>query len=213
MRGRIGALLGLTWLAVVAMSSATGADSDTRDAREREMLRRAQEALRQSQADNAELAQQKVAVEEKLKTASGQVETARSASKSAQATLRMQLDSATAAGADLTRQLGEANQQIAELTSRQKETATQLGARESQLKQVNQQLEGSQAANSRCEAKNLQLYQYSQELVARYEKKGVWSALTQKDPVLGIKEVGIENVVQEYREKIAGQRIQPSTPH
>jgi hypothetical protein len=42
-----------------------------------------------------------------------------------------------------------------------------------------------------------------------YRKKGVWASLSQKDPVLGLKEVDVENVVQEYRLKFASQQIKP----
>jgi hypothetical protein len=36
--------------------------------------------------------------------------------------------------------------------------------------------------------------------------------MAQKEPVLGLKEVAIENTVQEYRLKMAGQKVKPATP-
>lgn len=189
---------------------AHGADPDSKLLREREMLRRAQESLRQSQADNAELARAKVEAEQKLKEATAQIDAARSASKSAQSSqsaLHTQLQTATASQTELTQKLDDANRQLLALGARQKETAGQLSTSESQLRQVRQDLESSRATNNSCEAKNLQLYQYSQDLVQRYEKKGVWAALTQKEPVFGIREVGMQNVVQEYQEKLAIQKI------
>jgi chromosome segregation ATPase len=201
-------------LVATGMSGAVAADpSDARAAREREMLRRAQEALRQSQADNSELGRAKADAEQKLKDAATQLESARNASKSSQSALKVQLQTVAAAQASLTQQLEQARQQLAQMTSQQQETAKRLGTRESELKQVQQDLQLSKTANTSCEAKNLKLYQYSDELVKRYEKKGVWAALTQKEPVLGIKEVGIENVVQEYQEKLADQKLAlPVTP-
>ncbi|MGZ2802743.1 hypothetical protein AAER16_28955, partial [Pseudomonas aeruginosa] len=67
--------------------------------------------------------------------------------------------------------------QIAALKATQQQTASQLSTSEAQLKQVRQDLESSQTAGASCEAKNLQLYEYSQELARRYRNKGVWAAL------------------------------------
>jgi chromosome segregation ATPase len=193
----------------VGMGGAFAADSDPRAVREREMLRRAQEALRQSQEDNSELGRAKTDAEQKLKAAGEQLESARNVSKSAQSALRTQLQGATAAQTDLTQQLERAKQQIATLTAEQQATSKRLSARESELKQAGQDLQASKTATASCEAKNLKLYEYSDELVQRYQRKGVWAALAQKEPVLGIKEVGIENVVQEYQDKLASQKIAP----
>jgi len=196
------------WVAAIAVgltvsTSALAADSDVRASREREALRRTQEALRQSQAENAELTAQKdhaaQQADEKLKAATAQLDSVRRESKSAQSALRVQLENAASTQADLTRKLAEANRQIAALTSQQQDAA-------GHLKQTEQQLDASKTANASCEAKNLKLYQYSQELITRYQKKGVWAALAQKEPT-GIKEVGIENLMQEYRQKLDAQKI------
>jgi len=178
-------------------------------AREREMLHRAQEALRSSQQNNSDLERSKIEAEQKLKASADELATTSRTAKSAQTALRTQLQAATASQTDLTRKLEEATRQLTALTIKQRDTATQLSARESELIQVRQDLRQSDALKTSCEAKNVQLYEYSQALLQQYQKKGVWSALAQKDPVLGIKEVGIENVVQEYQEKLAAQKLAP----
>jgi len=196
-------------LLICAGAIGLAAETDTRSAREHEMLRRTQEALHQSQAENADLVAQKAAAQkqadDKLTAAAAELESTKKASKSAQATLRNQLDDAAAAQAELKRKLAEANQQIATLSSQQQDAA-------GQLKRTQQEVETSKASTATCEAKNLQLYQYSQELMTRYEQKGVWAALAQKEPT-GIKQVGVENLLQEYQQKLDAQRFsQPKTP-
>jgi len=190
-------------LLLVAQGLAFAADTDARASREREMLKRTQEALRESQAENAELTAQKQHVEQqaddKLKAAAAQLDTVRKESKSAQGALRLQLENAAGTQAELNRKLADANRQIAALTAQ-----TQDAAKE--LKHTQEQLESSKASTASCEAKNLKLYQYSQELITRYQKKGVWAALAQKEPT-GIKEVGIENLMQEYQQKLDAQKI------
>jgi chromosome segregation ATPase len=203
------ALLPVLLLAVIGVAGA--ADNDAKSTREREMLRRAQEALRQSQSENSSLAQSKADSEQKLKAAADRLDAVRHSSQSEQSALRNKLKAAADAQTEVTRQLEEARRQIAALTAQQKDVSGQLSGRESQLQQVRQELETSRTANAACETKNLELYEYSQQIVDRYRKKGVWAALSQKEPVLGLGGVRTENVVQEYREKIDGQRLKSST--
>ncbi len=184
------------------------ADEDT-VARAKEMLRRTQEALRQAQADNADLARAKAAAEQKLEAANKQVDAAQNGSKAAQSALQSQLKSAQGGQAELQQRLAEVASRLAEANSKAAETAKLLSARDAELGQVRQSLEQARTADSSCEDKNLKLYGYAEEVLERYKNKGVWASLSQKEPVFGLKEVGVENVVQEYRLKFAGQKIKP----
>lgn len=206
--------LGMTAAALLVASTgvttAVAADQDARAAREREMLHRAQEALRQSEEQNGELGRAKADAEQKLKDAASQLESSQKNSRATQSALQGKLQAAAAAQEDLNRQLEQAKQQIAQLSAQQLDTSKRLGTRDAELKQTQQDLQQSKTATASCEAKNLKLYEYSSELVERYRQKGVWASLAQKEPVLGIKEVGVENVVQEYQEKLASEKITPA---
>jgi chromosome segregation ATPase len=186
--------------------AARAADEDT-TARVREMLHRTQEALRQSQSDNADLTRAKADVEQKLAAAAKQLDTAQSGSKAAQASLNAKLASTETTQADLTRKLADANDRVAAANTKLNEAAKQAAARDAELAQLKQGLEASKSANASCEDKNLKLYGYGADLLQAYRKKGVWASLAQKDPVLGLKEVDVENVVQEYKVKLANQKI------
>lgn len=59
------------------------------------------------------------------------------------------------------------------------------------------------------EAKNRELYKLSNEILARYEKFGLGDALAAREPFTGITRVKLENLVQDYSDKIADQRIKP----
>ena len=82
-------------------------------------------------------------------------------------------------------------------------------ARESELTELKQGAQQASAANASCEAKNLKLYGYAEEVLQRYQHKGVWAALSQQEPVFGLKQVDIENVVQEYQLKYDSQKVKP----
>jgi chromosome segregation ATPase len=200
-------IAGYTFLGVCGPSPVLAAEEDT-TARLREMLHRTQEALRQAQSDNADLSRAKIAAEAKLQAANKDLEAARGVSK-AELALRGQLQTTKAAQDDLTRRLGDTTDRLAATNAKLGDTAKQLAARDAELAQARQGLEQSKTETVSCETKNLKLYTYSQELLQAYRKKGVWASLAQKDPVLGLREVDVENVVQEYRVKFASQKIKP----
>jgi chromosome segregation ATPase len=201
---------GIALLSLLVCASplrAVAADEDT-TARVREMLHRTQEALRQAQSENAELTRAKADAEQKLQAATQQLAAARGVSK-AEIALRGQLQTTKAEQEDLAHKLSDANERQVAAGMKLNEMAKQLGARDAELAQLKLGLEKSKTETAGCETKNLKLFSYSQDLLQAYRKKGVWASLSQKDPVLGLKEVDIENVVQEYRLKFASQQIKP----
>lgn len=204
-------LIAAVAILVLTCNAMVFAADDSKSSREREMLRRAQEALRQSEADKSALAQGKADTEQKLKAADAQIDAIRNSTKSERAGLLSKAKAAADAQAETAAQLEQAKRQIAALTAEKQDTLNRLTTSESQLKQTRQDLDGSRAAGTSCEAKNLKLYEYSQELAQRYEKKGVFATLAKKEPVLGIARVKDENVLQEYQDKFDSQRIQPTS--
>ena len=191
-------------------SVATAAD-DSKTAREHELLHRAQQQLQQLQQENADLQRAKNDAESKLKTASDQLGASQSGARSAQArnaALSGDLKKAQDTQADLSAKLDETNRVLAAMTQKQVDTAARLAARETEVNNLNTALTQSRSSASSCEAKNEKLYQYGQVLLQRYENKGVWAAMTQKEPFVGTKEVDIQNTVQEYHDKLASERIQ-----
>jgi len=197
----------LAALSECVVPPARAADEDT-TARLREMLHRTQEALRQAQSDNADLTRAKIEAETKLQAANKDLVAARGVSQ-AELALRGRLQTTKAAQDDLTHRLGDATDRLSAANTKLSESSKQLAAREAELAQFKQGLEQSKTETASCETKNLRLYSYSQDLLQAYRKKGVWASLAQKDPVLGLKAVDVENVVQEYRIKFASQKITP----
>jgi chromosome segregation ATPase len=206
-RARFTLIAPLAVLCVCSAASTWGAEEDT-TARLREMLHRTQEALRQAQSDNSDLTRAKLEAETKLQKANKDLEAARGVSK-AELALRGQLQATKAAQDDLSRQLNDATERLSAANTKLNDNARQLAARDAELTQVKHGLEQSKSETASCEAKNLKLYTYSQDLLLAYRRKGVWDSLAQKDPVLGLKEVSVENVVQEYQAKLASQRVKP----
>jgi chromosome segregation ATPase len=194
-------------LLVCTLPTIVHAADDEAVVRAKEMLRRTQEALRQAQSDSADAVRAKTDAEQQLQAAAKRIDAEQSSSKTAQAALNAKLTAAQGAQAELERRLIDSNGQLAAANAKLGETSQKLGARDTELAQIRQVLEQSKTANASCEDKNLKLYSYAEAVLERYKNKGVWSALAQKEPVFGLKEVGVENVVQEYQAKFASQKV------
>jgi chromosome segregation ATPase len=59
------------------------------------------------------------------------------------------------------------------------------------------------------ETKNLALYQLANEILTRYEKFGLGDALLAKEPFIGVSRVKLENLVQDYKDKLRDQVVVP----
>ena len=57
------------------------------------------------------------------------------------------------------------------------------------------------------QAKNLALYKIANEILQRYEKFGLGDAITAREPFVGITRVKLQNLVQDYQDKLLSERI------
>jgi chromosome segregation ATPase len=66
------------------------------------------------------------------------------------------------------------------------------------------------------ERKNLDLYNTAQEILTRYEQYGLGEALLAKEPFIGVTKVKLQELVQDYKDKLLSEKIKigepPSTP-
>jgi hypothetical protein len=59
-----------------------------------------------------------------------------------------------------------------------------------------------------CENKNLKMFEAAEDLLNRYDNKGVMDELLQDEPILQFKSVEMQNIVQEYEDKLLKQKYQ-----
>ena len=57
--------------------------------------------------------------------------------------------------------------------------------------------------------RNAALYQTGTEVLSRYEKFGLGTALTSREPFVGTTRVKFENLIQDYADQLADQKIKP----
>jgi chromosome segregation ATPase len=172
-----------------------------------------------------------------LRDAQNQVATAQATqaqSDKDNADLKAKVDALNAQVAALTKQAADdkaaADKSIADLKSQNADQATQIGklndalaAWEKDDKQYQQIAKDKEAARAQLagqvlvlqrtiddrEMKNVQLYDLANEILTRYEKYGLGEALLAKEPFVGITRVQLQELVQDYRDKISDQRVSP----
>lgn len=58
-----------------------------------------------------------------------------------------------------------------------------------------------------CVENNKKLFTINQEILGKYEHKGFWDVMNQKEPFTGLSQVDIENLVQDYQFKNEDARV------
>ena len=59
----------------------------------------------------------------------------------------------------------------------------------------------------RCTEHNVKLTAISQELMEVYRKKGVMSVLMEKEPLIGLKKIELDGLIDQYEKRIEQQHI------
>lgn len=219
----------LVLLLVFVLLSGNAWSQDRRQSREREALRRVQQQMQQLRQEKAALEErvagfekeQAALAQEKEKLA-GQIAgaQARARSESAQ---RQQLQLAFDASVQEKQALAQAKlgleTQKTELELHLAELAARQTVMERELAQTRAQKEQSEslvAARDRdlasCEDKNVKLYQHGRDLIAQCRDRSAGAALLRLEPFTGIKRVQIENLLEEYRDKLDAQKTIPAEP-
>lgn len=193
------------------------AASDKKANREKEALRRAQTQLQQAQGQLSALEQEKAKL-------GAERDKAVKEAKAVQGRLRKaerSLGEEKTRGEQLSRELEGTKQDLASTRTRLTDTETRLADTAKTLFQTQQTLARTEADKrglegvkvrqekeiAACEDKNLKLYRTGRELMTRFEQKTCGEILAQKEPFTGLKRVEIENLLEEYRDKLDEQKL------
>lgn len=187
-------------------SLAASAAGNKDQKKERQALRRMQQQLDEVQQQKSALDQEKTVLEETLKKTSNETEShKRSAASAAAKTSRLERD------------IEAANKEAAELRTRLDEAGKQNEELSGQRKQLEQDLKNTAAALAKqneqtklCETHNGELYRIGRELADWYTSKGAMNAILEAEPFTAVKRVEMENLLETYRDKIEGQRLERS---
>lgn len=204
--------LRVTALALAGLLLATPVLAQNKPTREQEQLRRMRVQMQQLQQERDTAVQEATKLRAEMEKSVDALQARESAASKRAASAGAELTSVKTEREALARRLSEAEAQVAALTARAERGEAQFRARDEEAVQLQASFAREQVAHKQCVANNLALYQYGTELLDLYQGKGVWTALTQREPVTGITQVRIENVLEEYRDKLAAERLRAPAP-
>jgi uncharacterized phage infection (PIP) family protein YhgE len=178
----------------------------------RGMLRTTMLQLREAQNQNAVLQTAKAEAEKGKQEVSDRLE---ALTKQAAA----DKDAATKTVSDLNAKLADQNTQLTQYKDAlekwqqgYKQAAELATTKEAQRAKLASQVIVLQRRVEDDERKNAELYSLGKEILNRYEKFGLGTALTAREPFVGVTRVKLENLVQDYSDKLTDQQIKPTAP-
>lgn len=197
----------------VAMAQDKNAERAAR--RQQLQLQNLQQQVQETQAAKAKAEADKEAADKQVAAAKEQLGGLKSSLGKSTASLK----AAETARAELAAQLAAANAAFAKQAAEQKrgsdealaakdqELARITKLREGQLAQLQKQRDEQATQVADCAAKNERLITLGAELLDRYRRKSVADVMAQTDPVLGLGDVKMFNLLQEVRDRAEAERF------
>lgn len=193
----------------LSVSSAWAAN----DSREKQMLRRMQQQVQQTEQARALAEQEKATVLADKENLERELDKAKSAGRklsgerAARNRAEHDLKAAQAEIEVLKGKLAETETRLAEAQTQFRTTTETLVQTESVKKQTESQLADTRQNLQQCRTHNGRLYSLSREMMAKYRDKSCQDALAQAEPFTGLKKVEMENLMETWRDQADRDRL------
>jgi uncharacterized protein (DUF3084 family) len=198
-------------LVALALAVAPAVAQQSRDdggsARLQAMVQQLTSEKTQLQADNTKLKTERDAATAELKKL-------RTEKDSLERQLSQSETSLTRASSTNTRNTEVMEQQkkrTEDLVAQFRQTIEQLRTTELERNDLKTLSETRQRAFEQCVASNQKLFETGNEVLDRYENKGKWDALREREPFTQTRRVRLQNAVDEYRWALDDQRLPGTT--
>lgn len=167
------------------------------------MLRDATAQRDTAKADNAKLQEEVESLKKKLDNAKRQAAQA----DKREATSEQVIERYKQNDAALRERIQEQNDKTQQIVDKYKELVATLREVETQRANLQVMVTSQAREIDKCVDANVALYNTGLELADAYEKKGVWRALTQAEPVAQMGRVKMENLMQDYRLRLQDAKV------
>ena len=185
----------LAFLVVIASLSARAmAEGPAPDAAAKQALAKAQQMLKSISSERDALKAENAKLNARLNAELDEMKSKLSETKSAASAAATR---AASESANLRESIAVGDARAKELEGKLLDTEGRLAGRKKEL--------------SACTADNKKLGALSKELLGRYADKGVMDAMMQREPLTQLKRVELENLVQQYDDRIAESSLAPAT--
>ena len=183
---------------LIGMPALAAPEGAARDAAAQQALAKAQQMLKSLSAERDTLKAENAKLNARLNAELDEMKTRLSETKS----------SASAAATRAASESANLRETVAATETRAKELEATLQDTETRL---TSRLATRDKELSVCTADNQKLGALSKELLSRYADKGMWDAMLVREPLTQIKRVELENLVQQYDDRITESSVTPAT--
>ena len=185
-------------LLILSFGRLIQAADDTPESKLREQLRNTMLQLRTAQNDRAALQAAQAENEAKVKALTTQVDALSKQSSAAEKTV-----------GDQAAQLATMREAVEKWEAAYQQASQVITAKEGERAKGAAQLIELKRVVADRETKNRALFKIANEILSRYERFSLGDALAAKEPFTGLTRVKLENLVQEYDDKLAQQLVRP----
>jgi hypothetical protein len=211
-----GSSRGLRWLgpALLAGLAATPAwaDSSAAEQQLREQLRQTTLELREAQDENAALKAQQASLAEQLAARPAQPQpAAKPADQGQLIAMKRMLQGQAAQQQQQQQQIEQAQKLLAQWQQAYQQAADVARSRDEEAKKYQALYEQTSTAGQSCAQKNADLVQLGNELLQRYENKGVWESMRDDEPFTQLHRVKLEKLAQDYHDKLVNDTVAPAS--
>lgn len=193
--------IGLAVLTTV-LSSVVGAHAETETDRLREALRG---AITQTRA----LEDQRTALQAKLTEAERQQAMLKAQVDASKAEVKQVAKAHREAVDEFNQRLAERDETLEKWKAAYEDAANVARAKDAERAKFEGQATAYKASAKSCQAKNLQLVKVGRELLQRYEAANFAELAIASEPLIGARRVEIQNLLQDYNDKILDQKVTP----
>jgi len=195
----------LTLLPVAALAADSDAELHLRD-----QLHTTTVALRAAQDENADLAAKQTEQASEIASLKQQLADAQAKSAvtgSADQQRRDAADAAIRQNQQLSDKVAEASQLLEKWQTAYKQAADVAHARDAAAKDFEIKFTRASGGLTQCGAKNAALEKLSREILDRLDQRGLLSDFAADEPVTQLYRVKLENLIQDYQDKIRDQEM------
>jgi len=201
------ALLSLLCVCGGALRAADAAD--TNEAKLRDALRNATLQLRTAETERATLQTAQAALTEEKKALADKFETLRKQTVAERAAAEKIIAGLKAQAAAQETEMARVKDALEKSDATGRQAAALATAKEAERAKLAADMIVLQRKVEDREAKNLALFKLGNEILTRYEKFSLGEALAAKEPFVGTTRTRLENLVQDYQDKLLDQRAKP----
>ncbi|HLH94745.1 MAG TPA: hypothetical protein VKW08_06465 [Xanthobacteraceae bacterium] len=196
---RRSAILILIVLAV-ALPAAANAQSETD--RLREALRSATAQLRSLEDQRATLQAKEAEAERQRDLLQKQIDGYKAQVKDAEQAYQKAVE-------DFNRRLADRDDALEKWKAAYEDAANVARTKDAERAKLESEATALKMSNKSCEAKNVQLAKVGEEMLTKLNSTTLLDFFAAREPVVGIKRVELQNMLQDYRDKIQDQKVKP----